>query len=69
MRQEHADAPAERRVFCPRAAESLETTSPEAREIGAQIRRILLDSANQDLSPAAELLLYFRLRARKTSKN
>ena len=26
-----------------------------------KIRRILLDSANQELSPAAELLLYFRL--------
>ena len=46
----------------------LETTEPGGTRIGAQIRRILLDSANQDLSPAAELLLYFASRAQNVEE-
>lgn len=41
----------------------LETVEPGGTAIGLQIRRILLDSANQDLRPMAELLLYFASRA------
>jgi dTMP kinase len=40
-----------------------ETVEPGGTAIGQQIRRILLDSANQDLRPTAELLLYFASRA------
>jgi dTMP kinase len=40
-----------------------ETVEPGGTAIGQQIRRILLDSANQDLRPMAELLLYFASRA------
>ena len=36
---------------------------PGGTRIGAQIRRILLDSANQELCPTAEMLLYFASRA------
>src|SRR5437016_13513360 len=43
--------------------EVLETVEPGGTEIGSQIRRILLDSANQELRPTAELLLYFASRA------
>jgi dTMP kinase len=46
----------------------LETTEPGGTRIGAQIRRILLDSANQELSPAAELLLYFASRAQNVEE-
>jgi dTMP kinase len=41
----------------------LETAEPGGTRIGAQIRRILLDAANQELCPVAELLLYFASRA------
>jgi len=41
----------------------LETVEPGGTRIGEQIRRILLDSANQELCPMAELLLYFASRA------
>jgi len=41
----------------------LETVEPGGTRIGDQIRRILLDSANQELCPMAELLLYFASRA------
>src|SRR5256885_1730196 len=44
--------------------EVLETVEPGGTEIGSQIRRILLDSANQELRPTAELLLYFASRFR-----
>lgn len=41
----------------------LETVEPGGTEIGTQIRRILLNPANRDLTPTAELLLYFASRA------
>ncbi len=46
----------------------LETTEPGGTRIGAQIRRILLDSANQELCPTAELLLYFASRAQNVEE-
>lgn len=36
---------------------------PGGTRIGQQIRRILLDAANRELAPAAEMLLYFASRA------
>jgi dTMP kinase len=39
----------------------LETAEPGGTPIGTKIRRILLDAANQELSPTTEVLLYFRL--------
>src|SRR5688572_18829575 len=47
----------------------LETAEPGGTVIGAQIRRILLDSANQDLRPTAELLLYFASRAQNVDES
>ena len=46
----------------------LETAEPGGTPIGKQIRRILLDAANQELSPAAELLLYFASRAQNVDQ-
>jgi len=46
----------------------LETTEPGGTRIGSQIRRILLDSANQELRPTAELLLYFASRAQNVEE-
>ncbi len=46
----------------------LETAEPGGTRIGAQIRRILLDSAHQELCPAAELLLYFASRAQNVDE-
>jgi dTMP kinase len=46
----------------------LETAEPGGTAIGAKIRRILLDSANQELSPNAELLLYFASRAQNVDE-
>jgi dTMP kinase len=46
----------------------LETAEPGGTPIGQKIRRILLDSANQELSPAAELLLYFASRAQNVDE-
>jgi dTMP kinase len=48
--------------------EVLETVEPGGTAIGAQIRRILLDSANHDLRPTAELLLYFASRAQNVEE-
>lgn len=48
--------------------EVLETAEPGGTAIGGKIRRILLDSANQELSPAAELLLYFASRAQNVDE-
>jgi len=46
----------------------LETAEPGGTRIGVQIRRILLDAANQELSPSAELLLYFASRAQNVDE-
>jgi dTMP kinase len=36
--------------------------------VGCQIRRILLDASNEELSPTAELLLYFASRAQNVKQ-
>jgi dTMP kinase len=46
----------------------IETVEPGGTAVGQQIRRILLDSANQDLRPSAELLLYFASRAQNVEQ-
>jgi len=46
----------------------VETVEPGGTRIGLQIRSILLDSANQELSPTAELLLYFSARAQNVDE-
>ncbi len=46
----------------------IETVEPGGTRIGMQIRRILLDSANQELSPTAEMLLYFASRAQNVDE-
>jgi dTMP kinase len=46
----------------------VETAEPGGTRIGQQIRRILLDSENQELSPRAELLLYFASRAQNVEE-
>ena len=46
----------------------LETAEPGGTPIGMKIRRILLDSANQELCPTAELLLYFACRAQNVDE-
>ncbi|MBZ5577295.1 MAG: dTMP kinase [Acidobacteriia bacterium] len=46
----------------------LETAEPGGTAIGRKIRQILLDAANQELSPAAELLLYFASRAQNVDE-
>jgi len=46
----------------------LETAEPGGTEIGFQIRRILLDSKNHALAPAAEVLLYFACRAQNVDQ-
>lgn len=46
----------------------LETAEPGGTRIGIEIRRILLDPANQELCPAAELLLYFASRAQNVDE-
>ena len=46
----------------------LETTEPGGPPIAMKIRRILLDSANQELSPASEILLYFASRAQNVDE-
>jgi dTMP kinase len=46
----------------------VETAEPGGTRIGNQIRRILLDSANQELCPTAELLLYFASRAQNVEE-
>jgi len=45
------------------ARDVVEHYEPGGTPIGMQIRRILLDSRNQELCPTAELLLYFASRA------
>jgi dTMP kinase len=46
----------------------LETTEPGGPPIAQKIRRILLDSANQELGPTTELLLYFASRAQNVDE-
>jgi len=46
----------------------LETAEPGGTAIGKKIRQILLDAANQELSPSAELLLYFASRAQNVDE-
>ena len=48
--------------------EVLEAVEPGGTAVGAQIRRILLDSANQDMRPTTELLLYFASRAQNVEQ-
>jgi len=46
----------------------LETCEPGGTPVGAQVRKILLDSGNQELCPSAELLLYFASRAQNVEE-
>jgi dTMP kinase len=46
----------------------LETVEPGGTEIGGKIRQVLLDAANYELSPTAELLLYFASRAQNVDE-
>lgn len=46
----------------------LESVEPGGTPIGRQIRRILLDPANQELCPTAELLLMFAARAQNVEQ-
>jgi dTMP kinase len=46
----------------------LETAEPGGTPIGLQIRRVLLDAANRDLCPTAELLLMFAARAQNVDQ-
>src|SRR5450432_2025443 len=46
----------------------LETTEPGGPPIAMKIRRILLDSANQELSATTEILLYFASRAQNVDE-
>ena len=46
----------------------LETAEPGGPPVAVQIRRILLDSANRELSPVAEVLLYFASRAQNVDQ-
>jgi dTMP kinase len=46
----------------------LATAEPGGPPIAVQIRRILLDAANQELSPATEMLLYFASRAQNVDE-
>lgn len=46
----------------------VETAEPGGTAIGRKIRQILLDAANQELRPTAELLLYFASRAQNVDE-
>jgi dTMP kinase len=46
----------------------VETAEPGGPPIAQQIRRVVLDAANQALSPNAELLLYFASRAQNVDE-
>jgi len=46
----------------------LETTEPGGPPVAMKIRRIILDSANKELSPTAEVLLYFASRAQNVDE-
>src|SRR5580704_3811564 len=45
-----------------------ETAEPGGTPIGTQIRRVLLDAKNQEMSPVAELLLMFACRAQNVDQ-
>jgi dTMP kinase len=47
----------------------VESYEPGGTPIGMQVRRILLDSANQELCPTAELLLYFACRTQNVEQS
>jgi len=47
---------------------ALETAEPGGTPIGMKIRRILLDAANQELSPTTEVLLYFASRSQNVDE-
>ncbi len=51
-----------------RGRDVLESVEPGGTPIGQQIRRILLDPANQELTPTAELLLMFAARAQNVEQ-
>jgi dTMP kinase len=51
-----------------RGREVLETAEPGGTRIGVEIRRILLDAANQELGATAEMLLYFACRAQNVDE-
>jgi dTMP kinase len=51
-----------------RGLDVLETAEPGGTRIGIAIRRILLDGANQELSPTSEMLLYFACRAQNVDE-
>ncbi|HUB81225.1 MAG TPA: dTMP kinase [Bryobacteraceae bacterium] len=46
----------------------LETAEPGGPPVAMQIRRILLDAANRELSPTTEVLLYFASRAQNVDQ-
>ena len=48
--------------------QAVETAEPGGTPIGMQIRRVLLDARNQELSPTAELLLMFAARAQNVDQ-
>lgn len=48
--------------------EVIEAIEPGGTPVGDQIRRILLDAANQELCPTTELLLYFASRAQNVEQ-
>jgi dTMP kinase len=51
-----------------RGEQVIETVEPGGTRIGGDIRRILLDPANDNLSSTAELLLYFAARAQNVDE-
>jgi dTMP kinase len=51
-----------------RGHDVVETVEPGGTPIGRQIRKILLDPANGDIQPRAELLLYFASRAQNVDE-
>ena len=50
------------------ALKVLVTAEPGGPPIAMKIRRILLDAANEELSPATEILLYFASRAQNVDE-
>ncbi len=46
----------------------VDTVEPGGTSVGGQIRRILLDTANREIAPVTELLLYFASRAQNVEE-